>query len=56
MKRITVLKKKVFKLHTKHTILDVTITFFLRQGQTRASSGPITLSLGEKQLYVVQHF
>ena len=29
----------------KDTILHVTITFFLKQGQTRTSSGPITVPL-----------
>ena len=41
MKTITFLKQKLSKLHKKVTILDVTITFFLKQCQTRASSGPI---------------
>ena len=31
--------------HTKDVTLYVTFTFFLKQGQTRASSGPITLAL-----------
>ena len=36
---------KKSKLHQKDTILLVTITFFLKQGQICASSGPITVPL-----------
>ena len=38
-------EKKLTKLHKKDTTLHVTITIFLKQGQTRASSGLITLPL-----------
>ena len=44
-KRITFLRRKSSKPHKKDTILHVTITFPVRQGQTRTSSGPITLPL-----------
>ena len=47
MKTITFFIRKLCKQHKKETILDVTITFFLKQVQTRASSGPITLPLKE---------
>ena len=45
MKTITFLRRKLSKLHQKDTILDLTITFCLKQGQARASSGLITLPL-----------
>ena len=45
MKIITFLRRTLSKLHKKDTILDVMFTFFLKQGQTRASCGPITLPL-----------
>ena len=62
------LKKKPEQLHfseenylnyTKHTILHVTNTFSLKQGQTRArtSSGPITLPLkATKRVYCLLLF
>ena len=34
-------KSKVSKLHKKDPILQVPTTFFLKQGETRTSSGPI---------------
>ena len=45
MKTITFLRRKLSKLHKKGTILDVTIEFFLKQSQTRASIGLIILAL-----------
>ena len=42
---ITFYRRKLSKLHEKDTILHVTITLFLKQGQTRASSWPITVPL-----------
>ena len=45
VKTITFFRRKLSKLHEKDTILHVTSTFFLKQGQTRASSGPITVPL-----------
>ena len=36
------LSKENYLSYTKDTILHVTITLSLKQGQTRASSGPIT--------------
>ena len=47
MRTIAYLRTKSSNLHEKDTILHVTITFFLKQGQTVASSGPITLPVGE---------
>ena len=38
-------EKKLSKLHKKDTVLHVTLTFSLNQGETRTSSGPITLPL-----------
>ena len=39
---ITFFGRKISKLHKKETILHVTISFFLKQRETRTSSGPIT--------------
>ena len=39
---ITFFGRKLFKLHKKETILHVTISFFLKQRETRTSSGPIS--------------
>ena len=44
-KTITFFGRTLSKLHTKERILHITITFSLKQGQTRASSGPITQPL-----------
>ena len=38
-------EENYLKLHKKDTILHVSITFSLKQGQTRTSSGPITRPL-----------
>ena len=47
-KTITYFGRKLSKLHKRQTILHVTITFSLKQGETRASSGPIPLPLRGK--------
>ena len=44
-KMITFLRRQLSKLHDKDTILHVTITFSLKQGQTRTSSGSIWVPL-----------
>ena len=41
----TFFRRKLSKLHKKDTILHVTITFSLKQGQTRTSSELITVPL-----------
>ena len=38
-------RRQLSKLHIKDTILHVTITISLKQGQTRTSSGPIWVPL-----------
>ena len=50
---ITFFGRKLSKLHKKETILHVTISFFLKQRETRTSSGPITHPLNhlEEALY-----
>ena len=50
MKTITNFRWKLSKLYEKDTILQVTITFFLKQRQTRVSSGPIPLPLIKTKL------
>ena len=40
-----IFSRKLSKLHEKDIIFYVTIIFFLKQGQTRANNGPLTLSL-----------
>ena len=47
---ITFFGRKLSKLHKKETILHVTISFFLKQRETRTSSGPITHPLKLKLL------
>ena len=42
---VTFFRRKLSKVHKKDTILHVTITFSLKQGQARTSSQPITLPL-----------
>ena len=42
-----IFQKKLSKLYKKDTILYVTITYSLKQGETRTSSGPISLPLME---------
>ena len=44
-KTITFFRRKLSKLHKKDTILHVTITFSLKQGQTGTRSGPIWVPL-----------
>ena len=44
-KIITFFRRKLSKLHITDIILNVTITFFLKQGQTRTISGPIWMPL-----------
>ena len=44
-KQLHFFRRKVSKQHKKDTILNVTITFSLKQGQTRTSTGPITVPL-----------
>ena len=44
-KQLHFLEENYLNYTKKDTILHVTIIFFLKQGQTRASSGPITLPL-----------
>ena len=39
---------EILKLHKRDTILHATITFTLKQGQTRASIGPIIFPLIQK--------
>ena len=46
-KTITFFRRKLSKLDKKETILNVSITFSLKQGETRASSGPISLCILE---------
>ena len=41
-KTITFSWSKVSKLHKKDRISHVTTTFYLKQGETRTSSGPIS--------------
>ena len=41
MKTNTVFRRKWSQLHKNDAILHVTISFFLKQGQTRASTGLI---------------
>ena len=43
--KLDFLRRKLSKLHKKDTILHVTITFSLKQGESRTSNGPITLPL-----------
>ena len=50
MKTIEFFRRKLSKIHKKDTILHVTITFSLKQQQTRASSGPITLPIRRANL------
>ena len=45
LKQLHFLRRKLSEVHKKGTIWDVAITFCLKQGQTRASRGPITLPL-----------
>ena len=49
-KPITLIGRKLSKLHKKEIILHVTITFSLKQGGTRTSSGPISLTLKDYNL------
>ena len=48
-KLITFFKRKLSKLHKKDQILHVKITFSLKQGQTRTSSGPFDALNCEKR-------
>ena len=47
MKTITFFRRKLSKLGKKDIILHLPITFSLKQGQTRACSGHITLPLSQ---------
>ena len=44
-KTITFFRRMLSKLHKEDTLLYVTVTFSLKQGETRTSSGPISLPL-----------
>ena len=46
-------KSKLSKLHKNDPILHATTTFFLKQGGTRASSGPIPHPLNLSNLYSI---
>ena len=54
MKTISFFRRKLYKLHDKDTILHMTITFLLKEWQSRANSVPITVSLIDFQLNPVQ--
>ena len=47
-----IFQKKIFKLHKQDTILHVTVTFSLKQGQRRSSSGPIWVPLSHSKEWV----
>ena len=46
---------KLSKLNKKGTIFHLTITFVLKQGQTKASSGHITRPPKKHYIFVIEH-
>ena len=48
-----IFRRKLSQLYEKDKILHVTITVFLKQRQTRASSGPITVPFITKSVTVI---
>ena len=55
-RRITFFWSKLSRLHKKDPILHVATTFFLKQGKTRTSHGPIPHPLTECVSQLIVHF